>query len=178
MCDSSSYDSRSGSDELSEENRRGRSSSSTETEEQEEECDEELSSNSEHQIHSDDYNSSSERGEVSFSDSSSQDSSADRRHIGAVMREKDMVLQRQLYHQNRGFVVEVDTANAIKRVLKEKIFPKIKILSGREQDYLTPDFVGDVAEQSRLICDKVVHELELPNTLKIESASGLPTAKW
>jgi len=103
---------------------------------------------------------SSERGQVS-SDSTGPDSSPDRRHNEAIMREQNRVLQRRIYHENRGFEINVDTSNAIKRVLKEKIFPKIKILSGSEQDYLTPDFVGDTADQSRLICEKLIHELDL-----------------
>lgn len=92
--------------------------------------------------------------------------SPERRHEEAVRREEHRVLQRNLYNENRGFEFNVDTFNAIKRVLKEKIFPKIKILSGREQAYLTPDFVGDPVDQSRLICDKLIHELDMSNYLE------------
>jgi hypothetical protein len=99
-------------------------------------------------------------GEVS-SDSTSRDSASDKRHKDAVRREEKRVLQRKLFHEDKGFVFNVDTSNAIKRVLKEKIYPKIKILSGTEQDYLTPDFVGDTADQSRLICEKLIHELDI-----------------
>jgi hypothetical protein len=58
-------------------------------------------------------------------------------------------LQRELYHKDRGFLFNIDTSNTIKKVLKEKIFPKIKILSSRD-----PDIVGDIADQSQLICDE------------------------
>lgn len=51
-------------------------------------------------------------------------------------------------------------------MLKEKIFPKIKILSGREQDYLTPDFVGNTSDQSRLIGKKLIKDLDLDDYLE------------
>jgi hypothetical protein len=106
-------------------------------------------------------------GAVSSEGSTSHhDSSPESRNDEAVRREEDRVLQRRLFHENKGFVFNVDTANAIKRVLKEKIFPKIKILSGREQDYLTPDFVGNTADQSRLICEKLIQELDLDDYLE------------
>jgi hypothetical protein len=119
---------------------------------------------------SDSDDDSGERGRVSSSDSSSTTlrpmSSPERRHKEASQREERRVLQRKLFHDSRGFEFNVDTANAIKRVLKEKIFPKIKILSGSEQDYLTPDFIGEVTDQSRLICEKLIQELDLSDYLQ------------
>jgi hypothetical protein len=57
-------------------------------------------------------------------------------------------------------------ANAVKRVLKEKIFPKIKLLSDTEPQYMAPDFVGQTMDQSRNICDVLIRELELPDDLQ------------
>jgi hypothetical protein len=146
-----------------------RSSFSTETEEQDVDGGG-RSARSSNDSYSDDYSSSSERGQEVSNSSSSEASSgsgaADKRHEEAVRREEDRVFQRNLYHENKGFDYNVDTANAIKRVLKEYIFPKIKILSGREHDYLTPDFVGDSVDQSRLICEKLINELDMPNDLE------------
>jgi len=119
--------------------------------------------------YSDSEDDSSETGRVSSSDTSTNHralSSPERRHKEAIQREERRVLQRKLFHDNRVFEFNVDTANAIKRVLKERIFPKIKILSGSEQDFLTPDFVGEASDQSRLICDKLIQELDLSDYLQ------------
>lgn len=114
------------------------------------------------------YNDNDEHMESESSGNSMchREDSPESRHDAAVRREEDRVLQRRIFHENKGFVFNVNTASAIKRVLKEKIFPKIKILSGREQDYLTPDFVGDRADQSRLICEKIVLDLDLDDHLE------------
>jgi hypothetical protein len=117
----------------------------------------------------DSYYHSDQQGMAVSSDESMnppQGNSAERRHELAVQREEDRVLQRMLFHEDKGFKFNVDTASSVKRVLKEKIFPKIKILSGRENDYLTPDFVGDKADQSRLICEKIFQDLDLEDHLE------------
>jgi hypothetical protein len=87
-------------------------------------------------------------------------------HVAAVSREKDRVMQRELYSTGTGFPYSVDLANSVKRVLKEKIFPKIKLLSDLEAHYMAPDFVGAPVDQSRNICDVLVRELELPDNLQ------------
>jgi len=79
----------------------------------------------------------------------------------AVKREKDRAQQRVLYNRNRGFDVDIDTCYSIKRILKEKIYPKVKILSDTEQQFLCPDFVGKAVDQSRLICDIILREMEM-----------------
>jgi hypothetical protein len=87
-------------------------------------------------------------------------------HEAAVNREKDRVLQRKLYSKGSGFPYSVDMASSVKRVLKEKVFPKIKLLSDLEQQFLAPDFVGEATDQSRNICDVLVRELDLPDDLE------------
>ena len=111
------------------------------------------------------YDKEQQMGEVS-SDSTSHDSASDKCHKDAVRHEEERVLQQKLFHEDKGFVFNVDTSNAIKGVFKEQIYLKIKILSGMEQDYLTPDFVGDTADQSQLMCEKLIHELDIDDYLE------------
>jgi hypothetical protein len=112
-----------------------------------------------------------ERGQVS-SDSSPEVKSkrcyetSERLHSEAAMREKDRVLQRRLYNDNKGFPKSVDVANAIKRVMKEKVYPRLKILSDTESQFITPDFVWRAVDQSRIICEILVRELDLPATVE------------
>jgi hypothetical protein len=87
-------------------------------------------------------------------------------HEAAVNREKDRVMQRRLYSEGKGFPFSVDLANSVKRVLKEKIFPKIKLLSDTEPQYMAPDFVGASMDQARNICDVLMRELEMPDNLE------------
>lgn len=87
-------------------------------------------------------------------------------HEAAVNREKDRVMQRKFYNEGTGFPFSIDLANSVKRVLKEKIFPKIKLLSDLETQYMAPDFVGAPMDQSRNICDVLIRELELPDDLE------------
>lgn len=87
-------------------------------------------------------------------------------HEAAVNREKDRVMQRKMYGEDRGFPYSVDLANSVKRVLKEKIFPKIKLLSDTEPHYMAPDFVGPPVDQSRNICDVLIRELDMPDELE------------
>jgi len=84
----------------------------------------------------------------------------------SVRREQNRAVQRELFNIDRGFPFSVDIASSIKRVLKEYIYPKIKILSDREQQFLRPDFVGDAVDQSRRICDILIRELNLPNSIQ------------
>jgi hypothetical protein len=84
----------------------------------------------------------------------------------AVNREKDRILQRKLYSEGTGFPFSVDLANSVKRVLKEKIFPKVKLLSDLEPQFMAPDFVGEPTDQSRNICDVLIRELQLPDDLE------------
>ena len=51
-------------------------------------------------------------------------------------------------------------------MLKEYIYPKIKILSDREKQFLHPDFVGDAVDQSRRICDILIRELNFPTSIE------------
>jgi hypothetical protein len=113
-----------------------------------------------------------DRGQVS-SDSSPDTSSTKKRndtsagfHNDAVEREQCRDLQRKLYNQNRGFPYSVDVANAIKRVMKEKVYPRLKILSDTESQFLNPDFVGKPVDQSRIICDLMFREIEMPDTIE------------
>jgi hypothetical protein len=94
----------------------------------------------------------------------SSDSSQDGLNVGYDDREC-MLLQRKIYNEDKGVSFSVDIANAIKRVLKEKIYPKVKLLSDTENQFLAPDFVGEALDQSRRICDVLIRELDLPSHL-------------
>jgi hypothetical protein len=118
-----------------------------------------------------DTHETDERGQVS-SDSSPDTLSkrhyedSVRLHSEAAMRENNRELQRKLYNDNKGYPKSVDVANAIKRVMKEKVYPRLKILSDTESQFLTPDFVGRAIDQSRTICEILVRELDLPATVE------------
>ena len=84
----------------------------------------------------------------------------------AAQREKDRTLQRRLYNESRGYVACVDVASSIKRVLKEKVYPKLKILQDSETQFLHPDFVGKAVDQSRIICDILIWEMDRPDTIQ------------
>ena len=60
----------------------------------------------------------------------------------------------------------MDVESAIKRVMKEKVYPRLKILSDTESQFLHPDFVGKPVDQSRVICDVLSRELELHDSLE------------
>jgi hypothetical protein len=77
-----------------------------------------------------------------------------------------MLMQRRFYNEDKGVPFSVDISNAIKRVLKEKIYPKVKLLSDTENQFLAPDFVGEAVDQSRRICDVLVRESDLPKHLE------------
>jgi hypothetical protein len=78
-------------------------------------------------------------------------------HYAAVSREMDrVVMPRKIYSEGTGFPYSVDLDNSVKRVLKEKIFPKTKLLSDLEAHYMPPDFVGAPIDQSRNICDVLI----------------------
>jgi hypothetical protein len=47
-----------------------------------------------------------------------------------------MLMQRRFYNEDKGVPFSVDISNAIKRVLKEKIYPKVKLLSDTENQFL------------------------------------------
>lgn len=83
-------------------------------------------------------------------------------------KDREKELQKHLYDEGRGCLKNADVANSIKRILKERIFPKVKILSGTETQYSYPDFVttrGPKA-QSRVIGEILVSELNLSSTLE------------
>jgi hypothetical protein len=79
----------------------------------------------------------------------------------AEQRERDRVVQSHRYNHNDGFEFCVDMCHSIKRILKEKIYPKVKILSDTEQQFLRPDFVGKPVDQSRIICETILRELDM-----------------
>jgi len=116
-------------------------------------------------------NGNDKRGQVSL-DSSPEVSAkkhyetSSRTHREAAIRERDREFQRKLYNENKGFPKSVDVANAIKRVMKEKVYPRLKILSDTESQFIAPDFVGKVVDQSRTICEILIRELDLPDTIE------------
>lgn len=93
---------------------------------------------------------------------------SERFHNDAAKREKDRVFQRKLYNNNKGFPKSVDVERQIKRVMKEKVYPRLKILSDTESQFLHPDFVGKPVDQSRVICEILSQELELYDALEIK----------
>ena len=94
------------------------------------------------------------------SDSTSHDSTPDSCHEAEVMHEEDKVLQQRLFHE------DVDTSNDIQWVEK-RFFPRLKFfLVGNRITSLPPNFVGETADQSQLIYEKLIHDLDLDNYLE------------
>ena len=65
----------------------------------------------------------------------------------------------------------VDSINAVERIVKNLIYPKIKFLSDDDTVYETPDFTGlGPKTQSVAICEKILTALDRPNeTMKAKT---------
>lgn len=50
--------------------------------------------------------------------------------------------------------------------MKEKVYPRLKILSDTETQFLNPDFVGKPVDQARIICDVLIRELDIREGLE------------
>jgi hypothetical protein len=88
-------------------------------------------------------------------------------HLEMMKREQERTLMRNLYHEGKTLPKSLDLTSSLKRSLKEHIFPKVKLLSDREHQYLAPDFIGDdCSDQSRLIAEILLEDLCLPRTLE------------
>jgi hypothetical protein len=111
------------------------------------------STTSEEEEHREDDEEHDEVASQSSGSSNAQDNQAELARAWAI--------QRSLYNQNKGFEVCDDMVHSIKRIMKEKIFPKLKILSNTEQQYQCPDFVGKPVDQSRIICEIILREIDL-----------------
>jgi hypothetical protein len=73
--------------------------------------------------------------------------------------EQDRMVQRRLYQEGKGWLRSKDFMASISRILQEKIFPKVKILSDQDNQFLAPDFVGYANyDQSRLIAEILIRE--------------------
>jgi hypothetical protein len=115
-----------------------------------------------------------ERGRVSSDSSPDTEMStkkirydiSERFHNDAAMREKERAFQRKLYNDNKVFPKTVDVESSIKRIMKEKVYPRLKILSDTESQFRQPDFVGKPVDQSRVICDVLSQELDLHDSLE------------
>jgi hypothetical protein len=88
--------------------------------------------------------------------------SLEQMHLLFIKKEEQHALMRKLYHEGKMLPKSDDIVWSLKQSLKEHIFPKVKLLSDREHDYLAPNFVDDdCTGQSRLVGD-----LNLPKTLE------------
>jgi hypothetical protein len=88
-------------------------------------------------------------------------------HLSFVKIEEQRALMRKLYHEGKMLPKSDDIVWSLKRSLKEHIFPKVKLLSDREHNYLAPNFVDeDCTDQSRLIAEILLGDLNLPKTLE------------
>jgi hypothetical protein len=88
-------------------------------------------------------------------------------HQTFIRREEERALMRRLYHEGKGLQKSDDITWSIKRSLKERIFPKVKILSDREHNFIAPNFVDDdCADQSRVIAEILIGDLNLPQSLE------------
>jgi hypothetical protein len=88
-------------------------------------------------------------------------------HLAFVKKEEQRAIMRKLYHEGKMLPKSDDIVWSLKRSLKEHIFPKVKLLSDREHNYLAPNFVDDdCTDQSRLIAEVLLGDLNLPKTLE------------
>ena len=88
-------------------------------------------------------------------------------HLAFVKKEEQRALMRRLYHEGKHLPKSDDIAWSLKRSLKELIFPKVKLLSDREHNYLAPNFVDDdCTDQSRVIAEILLGDMNLPQTVE------------
>jgi hypothetical protein len=93
--------------------------------------------------------------------------SLEQMHLSFVKKEEQRALMRKLYHEGKVLPTSDDIVWSLKRSLKEHIFPKVKLLSDREHNYLAPNFVDDdCTDQSKLIAEVLLGDLNLPKTLE------------
>jgi hypothetical protein len=96
-----------------------------------------------------------------------QRESIEHMHLAFVKKEEQRALMRRLYHEGKHLPKSDDIAWSLKRSLKEHIFPKVKLLSDREHNYLAPNFVDDdCADQSRVIAEILLADMNLPQTVE------------
>lgn len=58
-----------------------------------------------------------------------------------IAKRIELLMQRKMYGEDCGFPYSLDLANSVKQVLKEKIFPKMKVLCDTKPHYMAHDFL-------------------------------------